>query len=111
MVAAGSVDSQVPARDRPPGILGPRPGSVVARWLSRLQSAAYVGMSPATFDRRRQREVDPIPPPILVGPRLALWDRHELDAWVRRQREPGGVAASAPGRLPLVPPRRQTRWR
>lgn len=47
------------------------------RGLSRLQAAAYIGISASTFDLMVQ--TGRMPPPKRIGSRR-VWDRHALDA-------------------------------
>ena len=52
------------------------PPSLPPRGLSRLEAAAYIGVSPSTFDSMvRQREM---PRPKRIGSRV-VWDRIKLD--------------------------------
>jgi predicted DNA-binding transcriptional regulator AlpA len=52
------------------------PTSLPPRGLSRVQSAAYIGVSPSLFDEMvKDRRM---PPPIRINSRV-LWDRLQLD--------------------------------
>lgn len=53
------------------------PQSLPPRGLSRVQAAAYVGISPSTFDKLIAEGAMP-PPKRLKG--RAVWDRRRLDA-------------------------------
>ena len=53
------------------------PAGLAPRGLSRVQAAAYVGVSPSTFDRMMRDGL--MPPPIRVYSRT-VWDRERLDA-------------------------------
>jgi hypothetical protein len=63
------------------------PAGLTPRLLSRVQAAAYCGISPSHFDATIARDV----PAIDVG-RRHLWDIRALDRWVD--------AHGAPGRRP-----------
>jgi predicted DNA-binding transcriptional regulator AlpA len=54
----------------------PLPSSLAPRGLSRAAAAAYVGISPNTFDRMVRDAL--MPKPIRVYGRV-LWDRMKLD--------------------------------
>jgi hypothetical protein len=53
------------------------PSGVLPRGLSRVQAAAYIGISPVTFDGMIKSGV--MPKPKIIGARR-VWDRHKLDA-------------------------------
>ena len=63
----------VPMKRARPDVL---PTSCPPRGLSRLESAAYIGVSPTLFDDmvRDGR----MPPPKTINSRV-VWDRHQLD--------------------------------
>lgn len=52
------------------------PSSLPPRGLSRVQAAAYVGVSPALFDELVKD--GRMPKPLKVNARV-IWDRHQLD--------------------------------
>ena len=52
------------------------PASLAPRGLSRVQAAAYVGVSPSLFDEMVKDER--MPQPIRINARV-LWDRLQLD--------------------------------
>ena len=53
------------------------PAGVMPRGLSRVQAAAYVGVSPATFDRMIKDGL--MPKPVRIYSRT-VWDIRKLDA-------------------------------
>ena len=62
---------------RPRGDVLPR--SLPPRGLSRVQAAAYIGVSPSKFDEMVRDGL--MPRPKRIGART-VWDRHRLDeAW------------------------------
>ena len=52
------------------------PATLAPRGLSRVQAAAYIGVSPSLFDEMVKDER--MPQPIRINSRV-LWDRHQLD--------------------------------
>ena len=52
------------------------PASLAPRGLSRVQAAAYIGVSPSLFDEMVHDER--MPKPIRINSRV-LWDRMQLD--------------------------------
>lgn len=82
-----------------------RAAGLTPRLLSRTQAAAYVGLSPATFDAAVGKGV--LPAPIALGEsRRIMWDREALDAAIdalgqrRDERpEPWTEAYAATGRV------------
>lgn len=52
------------------------PASLAPRGLSRVQAAAYIGVSPSLFDEMVKDER--MPQPIRINTRV-LWDRLQLD--------------------------------
>lgn len=70
-----TVDGAMMRTDK--GERSPLPKGVLPRGLSRVQAAAYVGVSPTTFDRGvKDRK---FPKPFRVYGRV-LWDLRKLDA-------------------------------
>jgi predicted DNA-binding transcriptional regulator AlpA len=63
------------------------PNSLPPRGLSRVQAAAYIGVSPSLFDEmvRDQR----MPQPIRINSRV-LWDRIQLDEAFATLSDSGG---------------------
>ena len=59
----------------PPSAGGPL-DSLPPRGLSRVQAAAYIGVSPSHFDKLIRDRV--MPPPKRLGGRV-VWDRKQLD--------------------------------
>lgn len=53
------------------------PPSLPPRGLSRVEAAAYIGVSPTTFDNMMQNRQ--MPRPKRIGSRV-VWDRMKLDA-------------------------------
>lgn len=53
---------------------------VVSRLLRRERAAAYLGLSPATFDQMVKNRA--LPPPKRIGASIKAWDVHDLDAQV-----------------------------
>jgi predicted DNA-binding transcriptional regulator AlpA len=62
----------------PPSAGGPKvlPDSLPPRGLSRVQAAAYIGVSPSHFDKLIRDRL--MPPPKRLGGRV-VWDRKQLD--------------------------------
>jgi predicted DNA-binding transcriptional regulator AlpA len=69
-----SAPSPISAGGRRASVL---PLSLPPRGLSRVKAAAYIGVSPTTFDAMMQRRE--MPRPKRIGAR-AVWDRLKLDA-------------------------------
>ncbi len=55
----------------------PLPPSLPPRGLSRVQAAAYIGVSPTLFDQ--MVEDGRMPPPTRINART-IWDRRKVDA-------------------------------
>jgi excisionase family DNA binding protein len=55
------------------------PLSLAPRGLSRVQAAAYVGISASTFDKLVRQQS--MPKPARCGRRL-LWDKCQIDRWL-----------------------------
>ncbi len=68
-----SAETHARTYDDRPDVL---PGSLAPRGLSRIQSAAYVGVSPGLFDKMVADHR--MPAPKRVNARV-IWDRKELD--------------------------------
>lgn len=77
------------------------PASLPPRGLNRVQSAAYIGVSPNFFDALRK--AGQMPRPKTVGSRL-VWDRVELDeafsALPSGEEEPNVAVGDAEGHNP-----------
>jgi integrase len=70
----------------------PLPASLPPRGLSRGQAAAYIGVSPVTFDEMVKD--GRMPPPKAINARR-VWDRHALDTAFAELDDAGAPAAAA----------------
>ncbi len=74
----------------------PLPPGLLPRWLSRVQAAAYLGVSPRIFDEERKAGRWPAGEPrgLSATKRSLRWDRLALDAASDRLSNRGGGTPS-----------------
>jgi len=89
VVIADGEDAEPVRRKRRPSLAAPLPPTLPPRLISRDAAAAYVGVSPNTFDKMIADGL--MPKPRQLTERRLAWDVQQLDAAIDRLPVDGGI--------------------